>query len=270
MVNKQRTHGLSVSVNIYQIISWAVFGYSFIIFCIFLIPASFNIPAIAIIAGLVYFGLTIVIVILGLIAILTDPTDSRVTYEHGWRRIGIEPEEDEDMIYFCDVWESFVHERTKHWGDWNRCCENFDHHCIWLNNWVGKKNYNIFIVLVTLLKIHTWISFIFSIQLILIALIDTGYYTQGFNNIYGANISPFIVIPFVIISNVFNILILIFTTTLLKFHYKLYKMGISTYEYIAYNREKKERKEWLKDGIMTKERYEEENERALEDIRIIK
>lgn len=47
-------------------------------------------------------------------------------------------------------------------------------------------------------------------------------------------------------------------------------MGISTYEYITYTREKKERKEWLKDGVITKEKYEEENERALEDIRVTK
>jgi len=87
---------------------------------------------------------------------------------------------------------------------------------------------------------------------------------------YATTISPLITIPLVFVSNIFNILILIFTTTLLRFHYKLHKMGISTYEYITYTREKKERKEWLKDGVITKEKYEEENERALEDIRVTK
>ena len=114
MINKQRTHGLSGSVNKYQLISWIVFAYSFIIFFMFIIPPLLYILAFSISSGIIYFVLTIAIVILSLIAMLTNPTDPRVTYENECKRMGIEPEDADDLIYFCDVCEAFVHERTKH------------------------------------------------------------------------------------------------------------------------------------------------------------
>ena len=29
----------------------------------------------------------------------------------------------------------------------NRCCEGFDHHCVWLNNCIGRSNYKSFFIL---------------------------------------------------------------------------------------------------------------------------
>lgn len=137
--SKMRKHGLSTWINKYQFLSWAVFVYNFGIFMFFLTPATWYLLPLAIIMLIAYISLTILIVIFGLISILVDPTDPRVSYEVSWRIKGIEPIEDPSYIYFCDVCESFVNQKTKHWGDWNRCWENFDHHCIWLNNCVGKK-----------------------------------------------------------------------------------------------------------------------------------
>lgn len=35
-----------------------------------------------------------------------------------------------------------------------RCVQNFDHHCIWFNNCVGKGNYNYFLTSIIALFIH--------------------------------------------------------------------------------------------------------------------
>ena len=238
-LNRKQRNGLSQRVNMYQFISWIVFLYNFIIFLIFLIPASLFISTLLVVfISLVYVILTILVIVYAFIAMIIDPTDPRVIYETQWKLKGQEPKDADDLIYYCDVCESFVHERTKHWGDCNRCCESFDHHCIWLNNWVGKSNYKYFIILVIILKIQTWISVWFSFITLLTVMINTDSFHEGYEEIYGSEFPVILVLILIIISNIFNTLILVFTTTLLRFHYKLRKMGISTYEYITYNREK--------------------------------
>jgi hypothetical protein len=60
-----------------------------------------------------------------------------------------------EMCPDCQVMRS---NRSKHCAICNRCVERFDHHCPWINNCVGVKNHNSFIV------------FIYSLVLTLIAL----------------------------------------------------------------------------------------------------
>ncbi len=45
------------------------------------------------------------------------------------------------LRHFCVLCNTHVMGRTKHCGTCNRCVDMFDHHCIWLNNCVGAKNY---------------------------------------------------------------------------------------------------------------------------------
>jgi palmitoyltransferase ZDHHC1/11 len=41
-----------------------------------------------------------------------------------------------------------VRDDAKHCGSCNRCVNNFDHHCRWLNNCVGQTNYQSFFRLI--------------------------------------------------------------------------------------------------------------------------
>ena len=53
--------------------------------------------------------------------------------------------------------------RSTHCGDCNNCVERFDHHCPWIGNCAGKRNYKFFYFFVVLLNILTVFIGIFCI-----------------------------------------------------------------------------------------------------------
>ncbi len=56
----------------------------------------------------------------------------------------------EQDALFCEYCCSFVLEGTKHCRRCNVCVDKFDHHCKWINNCVGAKNYKKFIWMIVL------------------------------------------------------------------------------------------------------------------------
>lgn len=80
-------------------------------------------------------------------ATLIDPTD-RVVYYYKWskfdKKITFAPEY--DKILFCQYCDSYCWADSKHCRTCNRCVNLFDHHCMWFNNCVGKRNYRHFFV----------------------------------------------------------------------------------------------------------------------------
>lgn len=42
---------------------------------------------------------------------------------------------------FCNICKSVVSLKAKHCRKCNKCVTDFDHHCVYLNNCIGQKNY---------------------------------------------------------------------------------------------------------------------------------
>jgi len=117
--------------------------------------------------------------------------------------------------YYCK--SPVFSERSRHCMRCNRCVSNFDHHCKFVNNCVGKKNYKIFI------------KVIITLQIFQIFLLSCTAYNlkikEEFEYLDLLSYALIIVSTAIIIPNGY----------LIGFHIFIHFKGISTFEYIEMN-----------------------------------
>ena len=58
----------------------------------------------------------------------------------------------------CVTWRIIRPPLTVHWYNWNQWVRIFDHHCVWINWWIGQGNYVHFFLF--LLSLTLWISMV--------------------------------------------------------------------------------------------------------------
>lgn len=123
---------------------------------------------------------------------------------------------------YCGTCSIIRPTRSTHCGDCNNCVERFDHHCPWIGNCAGKRNYKYFYIFIVLLNILILFTGIMSIVYIAVYLNDKQSDEGVSKALCKCIISLF--------SIIYCILALIFTMGLLIYHSKLIANNITTKE----------------------------------------
>ena len=107
---------------------------------------SFSVPLV-VICSFLYFVLSVAVAVLAIKATAADPSDPTIL-QHRIAQAKGARFDSSSYEFFCDVCDTFVEDTSKHCGACTRCVNKFDHHCKYLNNCVGAKNYKLFFKLI--------------------------------------------------------------------------------------------------------------------------
>lgn len=246
----RRIHGFQRPFDNYQILGWlalVVIGSATFTVLVPSLSLEIRMPILGILVGS-----AVTHIIAHVTATLLDPAEPAVRANSDNRVI---PEFDRSRhrhviesgrCHLCKIDASS--DRTKHCSTCNKCIAEFDHHCKWLNNCVGVRNYPAFIACIlsalvgSLCVVATSASLLYAI----VTASNNGWsenysktdcfdFTSFLYKTSCAAAVSFIAIAFTgVLSTVSAILLL----QLCIFHGYLAFRGITTYEYVRIQRER--------------------------------
>ncbi|XP_049867679.1 palmitoyltransferase ZDHHC11 [Pectinophora gossypiella] len=242
---QRRINGLQLPLNYLQIIGWIVFLVTTLINFVILIEIQFH--ELKVVSIITYVTLYVCHISSHVTAALVDPSEREL------RKLKVNnvPEFDRSVhahviengrCHLCNIYTSS--KNTKHCSLCNKCVDHFDHHCKWLNNCVGQRNYAAFITCVTtalLISLFTTILCLTDVVLFLTHPKQLSPVAQDFinctdidPNIYNKYCKKSIsFLTFLIIFGVSALAIACALLHLCCFHVYISFLGVSTYEYIV-------------------------------------
>ncbi|VWU50351.1 palmitoyltransferase, putative [Hepatocystis sp. ex Piliocolobus tephrosceles] len=140
-----RKNGCTLPLQFFQIMSFL----TFIVIVTLIICTSALFTDTIFILFYIFFSICIfAILVLSYIVTVINPADQSQT-KYMNNKIN---ETDINNLYECDIC-GFVEAQSKHCKVCNKCVSVFDHHCMWVNNCIGKKNYKYYVGLLTALAL---------------------------------------------------------------------------------------------------------------------
>uniref|UniRef100_A0A915EVF1 Palmitoyltransferase n=1 Tax=Echinococcus canadensis TaxID=519352 RepID=A0A915EVF1_9CEST len=148
-----------------------------------------------------------------------DEIDAPSSHEYEVRECAV-------ITKWCSTCRFYRLPRSTHCSTCNKCVENFDHHCPWVNNCIGRRNYRYFFTFLITVSLHMMTVFLVS----LIYLMHSSRPMKHYTNIIAY---PFEKIPnrIVLMTLIGMIFLPVFSLTM--FHVGILSKGLTTNEHVT-------------------------------------
>uniref|UniRef100_A0A1I7ZAS8 Palmitoyltransferase n=1 Tax=Steinernema glaseri TaxID=37863 RepID=A0A1I7ZAS8_9BILA len=233
-------NGWSLRPNLHQLTSWIALilipiATVFVSLPIYLFPL---VPLMVIFTYLVVFAFIIYL----------TSMDPGYFYEDPPKPIEFDPKQHDHVIAnnkFCNVCKRDIHpnDGVKHCKECNKCIGGFDHHCKWLNSCVGRRNYRTFVALVAFLSFFGFffgalylVLFVMRFKSVAFMEVNANYDTV--NAVWFAYPNTLWMLLTIIVS-ICHFIVALLNFHLLYFHYKLWRLGLTTFAFIKKQQEKR-------------------------------